>query len=81
MIAGNWDSVVIFLATSDEFFMRHRSSSSDEQNHHSDDFCRARLDRISRHGQPLVHLADKVPLEGIVEQVADLPLPTLGGAG
>jgi len=61
--------------------MRHRPSPSDEQNHRSDDLFRARLDQIIRSDHPLVRLADAMPWESIVEQVADLLPPTPEGAG
>ncbi|KAF0284704.1 transposase [Spiribacter roseus] len=70
-----------FLAISDGFLMRHRPSPSDEQQHHSDDLFRARLDQIIRSDHPLVRLADAMPWESIVEQVADLLPPTPEGAG
>ena len=70
-----------FLAISDGFLLRHRPSPSDEQNHRSDDLFRARLDQIIRHNHPLVRLADAMPWDSIVEQVADLLPPTPEGAG
>ena len=61
--------------------MRHRPSPSDEQHNHSDDLFRARLDQIIRSDHPLVRLADAMPWDSIVEQVADLLPPTPEGAG
>ena len=56
--------------------MRHRPSPIDEAHNRSDDLFRARLDQIIRPNQPLVRLADAMPWEIIVEQVADLLPPT-----
>ena len=61
--------------------MRHRPSPSDEQQHRSDDLFRARLDQIIRVSHPLVRLADVMPWDAIVEQVAELLPPTPEGAG
>ena len=61
--------------------MRHRPSPSGEQQHRSDDLFRARLDQIIRTGHPLVRLADVMPWDAIVGQVADLLPPTPEGAG
>lgn len=61
--------------------MRHRPSPSDEPHNRSDDLFRARLDQIIRSDYPLVRLADAMPWDSIVEQVADLLPPTPEGAG
>jgi len=61
--------------------MRHRPSPSDEPHNRSDDLFRARLDQIIRHNHPLARLADAMPWDSIVDQVADLLPPTPEGAG
>ncbi|WP_159321677.1 hypothetical protein [Spiribacter roseus] len=61
--------------------MRDRLPPSDEQQRYSDDLVRARLDQVIRHNHPLVRLADAVPWEGSVEQVADVLPPTPEAAG
>jgi IS5 family transposase len=80
-VTGNCDNAVSFLATVDAFQMGHRPSPSDEQQHRSDDLFRARLDQIIRASHPLVRLADVMPWDAIVEQVADVLPPTPEGAG
>ena len=47
--------------------------------HRSDDLFRARLDQIIRTGHTLVRLADAMPWDVIVEQVAELLPPTPEG--
>jgi hypothetical protein len=70
-----------FLCNIGWFLMRHQPPPSDEQNHRSDDLSRARLDQIIRSDHPLVRLANGMPWDSIVEQVADLLPPTPEGAG